>query len=283
MKLLFQDTNYKKTIDYAVEITNNYHNINDNVSTVSNTTFHCYWNGILNEKHLMSIKSCYCFHKKHKIILWLENNTPNQFNEEIHKYAEIRHFYLDDEIVDTFLHNVRLQYDKHRVSFYSDIVRYVLLYKYGGCWFDLDCFFLRSFEPLFFYYGYQTCVYQWEDQNYPNGAIYISLEPRSERMKQIIQFIIQRNRGWGFQESHFTYDLPVDLFVLPCSWFDSDWIVHDANIGFDKFFKRSNQQYSFDNFFPGAFCYHWHNQWDVIVYDDSIAKQLMTIVDKTLL
>ena len=39
-------------------------------------------------------------------------------------------------------------------------------------------------------------------------------------MEQNINFIIDRNRGWGFQRTKLTYDLPLDMLVLPCSWFD---------------------------------------------------------------
>ena len=37
-------------------------------------------------------------------------------------------------------------------------------------------------------------------------------------MKKNIDFIIKRNRGWGFQEASLTYNLPLDILVLPCSW-----------------------------------------------------------------
>ena len=91
------------------------------------------------------------------------------------------------------------------MSFYSDVVRYLLLYNYGGIWFDLDCFFLRNFDPLFYNFKNEICVYQWENQYYPNGAIFISLQPKCEKMKKIIDFIINRGWGWGFQEAKLTY------------------------------------------------------------------------------
>lgn len=106
------------------------------------------------------------------------------------------------------------------VIFYSDFIRNILLYNYSGVWFDLDCFFLRSFDPILHNFENDICVYQWERQDYPNNAIYISLEAKSEKMKKNMDFIIERNRGWGFQEASLTYDTPLELLVLPCSWFD---------------------------------------------------------------
>ena len=43
-------------------------------------------------------------------------------------------------------------------------------------------------------------------------------------MKKNIEFIVKRNLGWGFQEANLTYDLPLDMLVLPVSWFNADWI-----------------------------------------------------------
>ena len=140
MKLLVNKTDYDETIQLATDINQKYEKI---------VTFHCYWNGILNEKHLYSIKSCYHFNKKHKIILWLENNTYNQYNEEIKKYAEIKYFSLNQEINNTVFMQNRQFYCKNFLPFYSDLVRTLLLYNYGGIWFDLDCFFLRNFDPIF--------------------------------------------------------------------------------------------------------------------------------------
>lgn len=173
-------------------------------------------------------------------------------------------------------------YYNKSLSFYSDVVRYLLLYNYGGVWFDLDCFILRNFDPIFSNFENEICVYQWENQYYPNGAIYISLEPNSLKMKKNIEFIIERNRGWGFQEAQLTYDLPLDILVLPCSWFNADWISNPYNIGTDNFFKNTNKQYNFDNFFSGSFCYHWHNKWNNNIDNNSIIIKLVKIIQNNL-
>ena len=212
---------------------------------------------------------------KHKIILWLENNTPNEYNDKIATYAEIKEFHLQNEIISTFSKHISFYYNTS-LSFYSDVVRYLLLYNYGGCWFDLDIFFLRRFDPIFYNFEKEICVYKWSNQNYPNGAIYISLEPKSDKLKYAIDFIIERNCGWGFQEANLTYDLPLELLVLPTSWFNADWISNPYNIGFHRFFENSDIHYDFDTFFKGAFCYHWHNQWDKPIHENSIVCQLIS-------
>lgn len=271
MKLLTTNTDYNETITIAYNLQGVYD---------KPVIFHCYWNGSLNEKHLNSILSCYYFNvlnNKHKIILWVENNIPNYFNQEISKYCTIRQFSLKEEIKLSNFMPTQFYYKK-ALSFYSDVVRYLLLYNYGGCWFDLDCLFLRNFDPIFKNYESEVCVYEWEKQNYPNGAIYISLIPNSSKMKKNIEFILKRNRGWGFQEALLSYDLPLDILVLPCSWFDPSWIPNPYNIKIQDFLKSQVKEYNFDNFFNGAFCYHWHNQWDNKIEENSIMDQLMLII-----
>ena len=275
MKVLSKTNCYNETIKLATKLTGSYD---------KSVTFHCYWNGNINKKHLYSVLSCYYFNvlnRKHKIILWLENNTPNDINEEISKYCEIKHFSLQTEIENTNFIEKDYNFKFKGITFYSDFARVLLLYNYGGCWFDLDCFFLRSFDPIFKNYEKEVCVYQWEIQNYPNNAIFISLEPKCIKMKDNINFIINRNRGWGFQEARLTNNLPLDMLVLPCSWFDGAWIENPIFIKkeqFNNFFKNSKNEYNFDNFFKGAYCYHWHNRWNIQIEENSIINQLVKII-----
>ena len=274
MKLLIGSAQYEHTIDSALGLSGLY---------PKPVIFHSYWNGPLNEKHFYSILSCYYFNvykNKHKVILWVENNIPNQYSDKIKQYAEIKYFSLTNEKNDANLNYYN--YNFSSITYYSDLIRNLLLYNYGGVWFDLDCFILRSFDPIFYNYENEICVYQWEHQNYPNNAIYISLWPKSEKMKSNIDFIINRNRGWGFQQADLTYGLPLDLLVLPCSWFDGGWIKNPHNLHFDHFFDYTDKTYNFDIFFKGCFCYHWHNKWNNEVNDRSPVIQLITIIQTEL-
>ena len=250
--------------------------------------FHCYWNGNLNEKHLYSVMSCYFFNvlnNKHKIVLWLENNIPNNINKEISKYCYIKYFNYDKEIQTlNYTRDIKFRHNKNDLTEYADFIRMILLYNYGGCWFDLDCFILRTFDPIFKNYEKEICAYQWENSNFPNNAILISLEPKSSNLKSIIDFFHNQNTGWRTQ-SNCTYSSPLDILVLPCSWFDAGWIENPIFIKselFSNFFKASNKQYNFNNFFKGAFCFHWHNRWDIPIEKNSIFHQLIRIIRKRL-
>lgn len=214
--------------------------------------------------------------------MWLENNTPNDINKEISKYCEIKQYsLLNEKAKSEFLINYNYKFKS--ITFYSDFVRVLLLYNYRGCWFDLDCFILRSFDPIFKNYETEICVYQWENQNFPNNAIFISLEPKSLKMKNNINFIINRNRGWGFNEAQLTYNLPLEMLILPCSWFDGNWIKNSYNINPSNIFNNTEKEYTFENFFNGAFCYHWHNKWNTPINNNSIIKQLVNIMKKNII
>ena len=218
MRLLTEMTDFNETIKIASELSGIYD---------KQVIFHCYWNGILNEKHLYSIRSCYYFNvlnNKHKIFLWLENNISNDINKEISKYCEIKFFSLKNEIKGSWLENRNIVYIGGWTE-KSNFYRMLFLYKYGGCWFDLDCLFLRSFDPLFINYEKEVCIYQWATKNYPNNAILISLEAKSQIMKNNINMILNRRKGWGFQRAELTIDIKgLNMLVLPCSWFDGAWI-----------------------------------------------------------
>lgn len=267
MKLHSHTVDYIETIEKAKILTGNYDG--------PPVTFHCYWSGPLTEKQMMSIGSCFAFHGgKHKIILWVERNKPNGYNDIIEQWAEIRPFHYQRESEDVKDLFGNYNYTSKFPAFYADLVRYLLLYKYGGCWFDLDIMFLRSFDPIFCKYEHEVCVYQWEEQPHPNNAIYISLNPFSDVLKKLIFYIRNFKKDWGFRNAGLTYDLPVDLLVLPCSWFDAGWIKNPEQMVFTDFFKHTEKEYNLDNFFQGAFCFHWHNQWNDKVETHSPASQL---------
>ena len=281
MKLFTEKTSYDDTIIYAKQLTGTYD---------SPVTFHCYWNttrnGGLSEKHLYSILSCWYFNvrnNKHKIILWLENTELNEYAEQIKKYAEIKYFDITEQTQETFLEGYVFKYREKRpgVKYYSDYIRQVLLYNFGGCWFDLDCFFLRCFDPLFSDFQNELC-YHYLTQHSAGNGIVLSLQPKSIKIEKFIRFLVDRNESWGFGDGGLAYDINEDVLVLPCSWFvpimarTGSLSVEDK----EKFFADTTEALDFDNFYPGAFCYHWHNSWDYEVGRTSPMAQLVNCIKK---
>lgn len=264
--ILYSDSiKYYETIKLADDIKGYY---NDPI------TFHCFWNGSLNEKHYISILSCYYFNiinnSNRKIILWTDSDfDQNEWYDKISGICEIKKFSLSDEIFGTFFAEYQIRSSSRLYSYISDIIRYVLLYNYGGVWFDLDIIFLKNIDGLLSTFKDDICVYNWGDQNYPNGAFFMSLEERNTKFENFVKFLILRNRGFGFQESQISFNDPVDLLVLPCSWFDPpfspgfDRIGKSPNGDVDtgSFFRYTDENITLKDFTPGSFCYHWHNRW----------------------
>lgn len=140
-------------------------------------------------------------------------------------------------------------------------IRYIILYAYGGIWFDLDIFFFRSLDPLLLTYPDKTLVYAWATEPYPNGALFVQIQPRSVRFANIIAYLTLRGRGFCFPDDGILHRLPLPYTVLPCVWFDADWMPNHFEYGFGSFFTtrpKSLDRCSRYNFHPGAFVYHWH-------------------------
>jgi hypothetical protein len=266
MRLYANTINYDETIKLTSQL--------DGVFN-EEVIFHCFWNGKLNEKHYISILSCYYFNIKNKndrkIILWGDLDfEKNEWYYKILQICDIKIFNFRYEIENTFFQKKQIVSKNNQYSYISDIIRYVLLYKYGGVWFDLDIFFLKNIDKLLYNFKDDVCVYNWAEQNYPNGAYLQNINKLNPKFEKFISYLIDRNRGFGFQESQLNFDSPVDLLVLPCSWFDGPFCI-DFPEPFDRisnggpdlksFFKYTEKEVKLDNFAVGAFCYHWHNLW----------------------
>ena len=131
-------------------------------------------------------------------------------------------------------------------------------------------------------YGNKICVIAWEQQKYPNNALYICLQKNNPDMIHNIKFIMDHNKGWGFQEANLTFDKDLKMLVLPCAWIDPAWISNPLKIGFDDFFKESNKTWTFNNYYPDSFAFHWHNRWKSVIHDSSVCRQLDNIIKTNL-
>ena len=236
--------------------------------------FHFYWMGTLNEKHFISLKSCRYFHPSAEILLWTEKCPANEWSIQISKIASIHPFNMAEELRGTFLEGRRIPDYRSNVTYYSDFIRCILLYKYGGIWADLDCFFLRNFSPLLKLVGSYPAVYRWESQEYPNNAIFISTTKQNSILESFINYVLTYKQNFGFQASAITHDTPIDLLVLPCSWFDPGWIPNPEGITFSTFMTDTDKIIDLNTFFKGCFCFHWHNKWNHRIEPRSILRQL---------
>jgi hypothetical protein len=263
--------------------------------------FHAFWVGRVNENIALSVQSLFLHsvvhRRRRRIIVWTLDpstilNDNSSAYESVRQLIEVRRFDCDEQTAvlqsgvaaghglgavlfgKAVATCARLPRGRMGLSFFSDHVRYMLLYNYGGVWFDLDVLFLRSLDPLFAEVCTPAdfpCVYAWERQQYPNGAVYVALQPRSPMLLRTYSFLLSRGSA-SFTGGHISYASHVELTVLPCSWFDASWVPNplasDGDGQWDWFFDRPAAEYDM-RAFDGAFAFHFHNRWAKTAHQDS--------------
>lgn len=152
----------------------------------------------------------------------------------------------------------------------ADAFRLLILFKYGGLYFDLDVLFLRDFSNLL----KNSFFYQWENQPYANSAILFldkdiinKCIPYIEKYKTVVPWAI-----FNYANSDLS-----DITVFPCAFFDPVWNINDIN-NYDYpitqfeglFVEYKKKPLSYKEFFKGVYAFHWHNQWNNKIYKDSL-------------
>ena len=215
---------------------------------------------------LLGIQSVIATQNCSHIIIWSPNLNRNDFPPSLfacgNETIEVRHWDYQEQVRGTPLENVH-EPSHDDVSF-SDWVRTILLHNYGGVYFDLDVVFLRNLQPLLS----QQFWYRWSCWDYPNTAVF-HLKAHSIESATLMQYGHKGNfhpRKLGeIADSH-----KLNITMFNCVFFDPLWRWFDCDEmplfhrpEFTNFMKDSRWANPVsDNFFPGAFAHHWHNQWD---------------------
>jgi hypothetical protein len=249
-----------KAVEKSLSIAKKF-DINYNIKT----DFFSYWIGNnLNEKHLLSLKSFFVTQNLSNCTLHLYSTTDVSnhpviafFKEKIKTHIfdpikEIEETPLDRSFLGPIL--------RHELNpaLESDFFRLVLLYKYGGVYFDLDILFLRDLAPLLQY----EFEYQWGTElDMINGAV-MRLKKESPIAREHIEQLKSTPAKYGslcwannlYCKVKEKFD---DLIIFPSTFFNTEW---QCGISSETFFKKC--QYS-DTMFEGAFTWHWHNKWNL--------------------
>ncbi|KAL7408996.1 hypothetical protein BDY24DRAFT_345808 [Mrakia frigida] len=159
----------------------------------------------------------------------------------------------------------------------SDMVRFVLLHRFGGIYLDADTLFLRDWEELWNYRG--AFAYRWSWHEKYNTAI-IKMHKGSALTSFLFKTALENKMDFHpMTISRYLNDAGLEplLFRLPDALFDSAWLNMEGYqrdrppfpyfYEFKKFFVGDKQATGepqaagFHSFFRGAFCYHYHNNW----------------------
>lgn len=233
--------------------------------------FHCFWKGPLSDLHLMSLDSLFNVHPDVQVYLWVPDKFESEgsltwmkirkkykhrvkmleVNKEYFQEANSEILYSTYSILT--LNDPNPDRYNANIAYASDIVRFVVLYLYGGVWFDLDVLFLRSLDSIHL----KRYVSQWGTDMCGNAAI-LRLEKGHDLLKEIPK---KFNRPF-YPTSSFKLENDLDLTILPSTFFDILWRPEDQIPNhlqfktFDDFFKQKELLLPKE-----IYAYHWHNRW----------------------
>lgn len=160
---------------------------------------------------------------------------------------------------------VSLRDDRYWIN--SDLLRLLVLFKYGGVWVDMDTIFLNTFEPL----ASLEFLYVWgSDFNfYDQGACgsVMSLHKESPLAHLFLETLIKTpprlgTTCWGRDLFAKVYNTQ-QFSILPSSFFNTEWnITYKYGKGYSHYVQLGMFRKKSDNIhylFPEAFSWHWHN------------------------
>ena len=255
---------YKKGLEFLKNIKNENYNYPEEI-----TNFHVY-SEIKNEKELFCIKSYFATQnlEKTKLIIWSDYDISEQENLKDFKHKiDFRVYDPISESIGTPLEgNLKiLSANDSKYYLKSDLLRLMVLYKYGGIWIDMDILLLRDFKPLLD----QEYLYQWGgDTNFEiDGccATVISLKKESELSKKLLNEILKMpiygdTTIWGknlFAEVYKKYKYN----ILPSTFFNTEWLMskNDKKLSDDILEMWFEKECPDELLFLDAFAWHWHN------------------------
>jgi Glycosyltransferase sugar-binding region containing DXD motif len=252
--------------------------------------FHCYWSGKFGAKQTLSIKSFLATQDLLRSQLWLwldKSNGYDQYENNRHlkplfSRITVKSYDSTQEAADTPLVSSGLLEIKDQVM-HSNIFRMMVLYKYGGCYFDLDTLFLRNFFELWNILPVWEFCYRWAGKSFANSAI-LTLNKHSKASSYLIEKAAQQMKCLP-KDLFRIADEKLELLMLPAVFFDPLWLLKDkidthSNYpfkSFKEFYRAMNMEQldrripKIQEFLNPCFAYHWHNQWNASEIPNSIA------------
>ena len=258
------------------------------------TLFHIYTE-IKSDKELECIKSFLATQnlEKTKLIVWSDYDiNDNPLIQPYREYLDLRVWRPGVEAHGTPLQNMKhvlARDSKHWLQ--SDLLRILVLYKYGGVWADMDVVFIRDFKPILD----QEYMYQWggETDIAVEGACASVLAgfKESEFMHRLITGLIQSpvmpaTTIWGKQLFAKVWSQWPNFTIFPSTFFNTEWLITKTDRPFresllDGFSRITTSK---DYLFLDAFAWHWHNtsRKEAVIEEGSKFHQLQQITNTKL-
>ena len=233
------------------------------------TNFHIYTE-VKTDKELECVKSYFATQNLDhtKLIIWSDYDISEQGNLKPYRdKIDFRIYNAVEEARNTILENCdKLQAIDGKYYQQSDLLRILILHKYGGVWIDMDVILLRDFKPILD----QEYLYQWGmELDFINegccGSVMSIKKQSTLSFKLLEELIIMPITGggttWGrelFGRVYSKYEFP----VLPGAFFNLEWgacrILTPAEYDalYEGWFENECLE---NNLFLDCFAWHWHN------------------------
>ena len=242
--------------------------------------YHCFWHGPLTAHHELSLKSLLLTQREPlEIWLWATPETIAGCGPFLETMGECALRVMPCEpslLQDTPLRDRVDLIEGHSLAAISDLVRTVVLLKYGGIYFDLDLLFLKDLRDL----TAVEFIYPWADRPHGNSAV-MHFRRRSPNLAALAEraAAIGTCHPRSFLDFDAIEPLVDGVCVLPVFVFDPAWVAHDNRqplndycLSFRDFFL-AERQVPLTAFYPGSYAYHWHNGWQLPLTERSLAGQ----------
>ncbi|KAL1922186.1 uncharacterized protein VTP21DRAFT_9725 [Calcarisporiella thermophila] len=245
----------------------------------SKVIYHTYWRTDLRpfgDKQVATLRSFFATQDGNysTLYLWTSNadlaSEPliQQLASEFHSRFHVLHYSPEEVASGSPMENSsHLQLQDRSAYLDGDLVRLLVLYKYGGVWFDMDTLFVRDLAPLL----HHEWLGQWDCYGpigFPMNGALMRFNRKSPYVCEMLSDMARsplptRNSiDWGARLYYRVYRRLIKNGVRP--WSVLPWCFHDSML------CRADN--SMPNAFVDAefpterlmqvFSYHWHNQWD---------------------
>ena len=267
------------------------------------TVFHVYTE-VRTPKELMAIKSYVATQnlQRTKLIVWSDYDISDQDNIQPYKdYVDFRVYDPKELAKGTPLHGLNSHLSTggdHNHWMSSGVMRFLVLYKFGGIYFDMDMILLRDFKPIL----NQDFAYQWggstdfakkhrweEDCHGPCAALLGAVKGNSF-IKNCINRLVMTppTGGTCYDEDMLGYVYAKNPFtVFPSTFFNTEWLM--SKVAKEKAVEADKAMFDTkmidpEGLFEGAFAWHWHNSSNKNkeVVEGSKFNLLENITDKKL-
>ncbi|CAG8463230.1 15913_t:CDS:2 [Funneliformis mosseae] len=183
------------------------------------------------------------------------------------KFIEFMKWDTEEQLdQDPIYHGWKSIYNsKQRTVSFSDMVRFVVLQRYGGIYVD---------------------AYQWSFKEDYNTAV-LRLRANSTTTRMVIEGTIQNHmkfHPFDIKKYFWNHKQPKSILTPNINvWYD----VFRPDLAPNEFINVEPMDATpalrkVDGFFPGAFTYHWHNNWKTKILPNSWMGVLQSAYDEFL-